>query len=84
MSDMVHLCSANDEEHDMPSIEPTGLISMKECMRLLSVSSRSTVYGYMKQNPDFTRPCSLSKGRSRVRFKAVEVSRFIESLPPKE
>ena len=68
----------------MPSTEPTGLISMKECMRLLSVSNRSTVYGYLKHNPDFPRPCSLSKGRSRVRFKAVEVSRFIESLAPRE
>ena len=64
--------------------EPTGLISLRECMKLLSVSSRSTVYGYLKHNPDFPRPCSLSTGRCRVRFKAAEVVRFIESLPSRD
>ena len=64
--------------------EPTGLISMRECMRLLSVSSRSTVYGYLKRNPDFPRPCALSGGRSRVRFKASEMARFIDGLPSRD
>jgi predicted DNA-binding transcriptional regulator AlpA len=65
----------------MQIYEPSGLISMRECMRLLSVSSRSTVYGYLKHNPDFPRPCMLSRGRSRIRFKASEITRFIEGLP---
>lgn len=30
---------------------PTGLISVRKCIRLLSVSSRSTFYGYLKRNP---------------------------------
>lgn len=64
--------------------EPHGLISLRECMKLLSVTSRSTVYGYLKRNPNFPRPCQLSTGRSRVRFKAAEIVRFIEALPSRD
>ncbi|MFM2099126.1 MAG: hypothetical protein RLZZ366_665 [Pseudomonadota bacterium] len=65
----------------MHTFEPNGLISMRECMRPLSISSRSTVYGYLKYNPDFPAPCMLSRRKSRIRFKASEITRFIESLP---
>jgi predicted DNA-binding transcriptional regulator AlpA len=60
--------------------EPDTLLSMAAVMRLISVSSRTTVYRYLQENPDFPRPCKIGASRGRVKFKAAEVARFIDSL----
>ena len=37
----------------MPTEQPDALISMSAVMRLISVTSRTTVYRYLQENPDF-------------------------------
>lgn len=64
----------------MPTEQPDALLSMSAVMRLISVSSRTTVYRYLQENPDFPRPCKIGTSRGRVKFKATEVARFIASL----
>jgi predicted DNA-binding transcriptional regulator AlpA len=66
---------------DMHAPEPDGLVSMRTLMSLISVTSRATVYKYIEQVPDFPQPCQFGVRRGRVRFKASEVSHYIESLP---
>lgn len=65
----------------MNTAETDGLVSMRTLMSLISVTSRATVYKYIEQIPDFPQPCQFGVRRGRVRFKASEVSRYIESLP---
>lgn len=64
----------------MPTEQPDALLSMSAVMRLISVTSRTTVYRYLQENPDFPRPCKIGASRGRVKFKATEVARFIASL----
>ena len=65
----------------MNTAEPNGLVSMRTLMSLISVTSRATVYKCIEQIPDFPQPRQFGVRRGRVRFKASEVSRYIESLP---
>ncbi|WP_230281050.1 AlpA family transcriptional regulator [Croceicoccus sp. Ery15] len=65
----------------MQPAEPDGLVSMKTLMALISVNSRATVYKYIEEVPDFPQPCKFGVRRGRVRFKASDVNRYIESLP---
>ena len=65
----------------MPTPEPDELISMRILMLRISVASRATVYKSIAQIPDFPQPCQFGVRRGRVRFKASEVSRYVESLP---
>ena len=64
----------------MPPQPHDGLVDMKGLMALLCVKSRSSVYKYVAENPDFPRPCKLSGGTGRLKFKANEIARFIELL----
>ena len=64
----------------MPTEQPDALLSMSAVMRLISVTSRTTVYRYLQENPDFPRPCKIGASRGLVKFKATEVARFIASL----
>ena len=59
---------------------PDSLLSLSTVMRMMSVRSRTTIHNYLRQNPDFPRPCKIAGSRGRVKFKASEVSLFIESL----
>lgn len=63
--------------------ETGGLVSIRALMQLISVNSRATVYKYINEVPDFPQPCQFGVRRGRVRFKASDVSRYIESLPSK-
>ncbi len=63
--------------------ETDGLVSIRALMQLISVNSRATVYKYINEVPDFPQPCQFGVRRGRVRFKASDVSRYIESLPSK-
>ena len=65
----------------MKPSEPDGLVSMRTLMSLISVTSRATVYKYIQAVPDFPQPCQFGVRRGRVRFKASDVNRYIESLP---
>lgn len=65
----------------MKHIDHDGLVSMKTLMSLISVRSRATVYKYIEEVPDFPQPCQFGIRRGRVRFKASDVNRYIESLP---
>lgn len=60
--------------------QPDTLISLTALMRLLSVSSRTTVYRYLEENPNFPRPCKIGGRRGRMKFKSTEVAKFIDSL----
>ncbi len=56
------------------------LLSLSAVMKMLSVASRSTMYNYVKQNPDFPKPFKIAGERGRVKFRAREVAQFIDSL----
>lgn len=60
--------------------QPDTLISLTDLMKLISVSSRTTVYRYLDENPEFPRPCKIGGRRGRMKFRAAEVARFIDSL----
>jgi predicted DNA-binding transcriptional regulator AlpA len=60
--------------------QPDTLISLTDLMKLICVSSRTTIYRYLDENPDFPRPCKIGGRRGRMKFKAAEVARFIDSL----
>lgn len=64
----------------MQPTQPDTLLSLAAVMQLMSVNSRTTVYRYLQENPDFPRPCKIGTSRGRVKFKATEVARFIDSL----
>lgn len=57
-----------------------SLVDMKGLMAMLCLKSRSSVYKYVAQNPNFPRPCKLAGGRGRNRFKTSEVQNYIDSL----
>lgn len=60
--------------------QPDRLLTMSEVMRLMSVKSRTTIYRYLQENPDFPRPCKMGRDRGRLKFRATEVARLIGSL----
>jgi predicted DNA-binding transcriptional regulator AlpA len=56
------------------------LVDMKGAMKLLCVKSRTSVYKYVAENPAFPKPYKLNGTKGRVKFKASELSRVIDSL----
>jgi predicted DNA-binding transcriptional regulator AlpA len=68
------------KEINMTPEQPDALLSMSAVMKIISVTSRTTVYRYLHENPDFPKPCKIGASRGRVKFKAREIAQFIDSL----
>ena len=62
------------------NLQPTdGLLDLKGVLDALSVKSRTSYYKYAKQ-PNFPRPVRINGHKGPLRFKAREVTLFINSL----
>jgi predicted DNA-binding transcriptional regulator AlpA len=56
-----------------------SLVDLKGVLKALALRSRSSYYKYAK-NPNFPRAVRVNGGKGPLKFKAREITKFINSL----